>query len=116
MLEMWCKIIVLKTRKYDNTPVLKTLNRTASILTLARVVMDEKKLIVSARTHSFCELSFHGVKIHILYYPTKDLGLIFSFSYSLFSKCQPSIPCLLFRVSNLICSCLLIGVLNRERH
>ena len=42
MLEMWCKIIVLKTRKYDNTPVLKTLNRTASILTLARVVMDEK--------------------------------------------------------------------------
>lgn len=111
MLEMWCKIIVLKTRKYDNTPVLKTLNRTASILTLARVVMDEKKLILSARTHSFCELSFHGVKIHILYYPTKDLWLIFSFSYSLFSKCQPSIPCLLFRVSNLICSCLLIGVL-----
>lgn len=40
---MWCKIIVLvKTRKYDNTPVLKTLNRTASILTLARVVMDKK--------------------------------------------------------------------------
>lgn len=84
MLEMWCKIIVLKTRKYDNTPVLKTLNRTASILTLARVVMDEKKLIVSARTHSFCELTFHGVKIHILYYPTKDLWLIFLF-HTLFS-------------------------------
>ena len=47
---MWCKIIVLvKTRKYDNTPVLKTLNRTASILTLARVVMDEKILIVTAQ-------------------------------------------------------------------
>ncbi len=47
MLEMWCKIIVLKTRKYDNTPVLQTLNRTASILTLARVVVDEKYLIFS---------------------------------------------------------------------
>ena len=79
MLEMWCKIIVLKTRKYDNTPVLKTLNRTASILTLARVVVDEKYLIFFARTYSFCELLFHAVKIHILYYPTKDLGLIFSF-------------------------------------
>lgn len=52
MLEMWCKIIVLKTRKYDNTPVLKTLNRTASILTLARVVMDEKK------THCFRKNTF----------------------------------------------------------
>ena len=75
---MWCKIIVLKTRKYDNTPVLKTLNRTASILTLARVVMDEKKLIVSARTHSFCELSFHGVKIHISTDKNKLFGRTFS--------------------------------------
>lgn len=82
---MWCKIIVLvKTRKYDNTPVLKTLNRTASILTLARVVMDKKFSLCPHITSSFCELSFHAVKIHILNQPTKDLGLIFRFT-ALFS-------------------------------
>lgn len=82
---MWCKIIVLvKTRKYDNTPVLKTLNRTASILTLARVVMDEKILIVSAQNIIVPRTVIHAVKIHILNQPTKDLGVIFPFT-ALFS-------------------------------
>lgn len=94
---MWCKIIVLvKTRKYDNTPVLKTLNRTASILTLARVVMDEKILIVSAqniivlRTVISCGKDTYFNSTH------QRFGADFSFYHALFHKCKASIQRLLF--------------------
>lgn len=111
MLEMWCKIIVLKTRKYDNTPVLQTLNRTASILTLARVVVDEKYLIFFRKNIFVLRTVISRRKDTYFILSHQRFGADFFFLHSLFSKCHSSIPRLLFRVSNLVCSCLLIGVL-----
>lgn len=97
---MWCKIIVLvKTRKYDNTPVLKTLNRTASILTLARVVMDEKILIVSAQNIIVLRTVISRGKDTYFKSTHQRFGADFSFSGFLLSYSHPSIKRLLFRVS-----------------
>ena len=75
---MWCKIIVLKTRKYDNTPVLQTLNRTASILTLARVVWVDFRLCPHDNGIASADSLFHGVKIHISTDKNKLFGRTFS--------------------------------------
>ena len=99
---MWCKIIVLvKTRKYDNTPVLKTLNRTASILTLARVVMDEKILIVSAHNIIVLRTVISRGKDTYFKSTHQRFGADFSISGFLLSYSHPSIKRLLFRVSKL---------------
>lgn len=99
---MWCKIIVLvKTRKYDNTPVLKTLNRTASILTLARVVMDEKILIVTAQNIIVPRTVISRGKDTYFKSTHQRFGADFSFYRALFHKCKASIQRLLFRVSKL---------------
>lgn len=107
---MWCKIIVLvKTRKYDNTPVLKTLNRTASILTLARVVMDEKILIVSA--HNIIVLRTVISRGKDTYF--KSTHQRFGADFFLLPR---SFPQMQGFDSAFAISSFQIGILNRERH
>ena len=81
---MWCKIIVLvKTRKYDNTPFPKKISCSRDVLnTYARASSKGKKVILVLCTHKTPCLNVHRflrVKVHILCVTNKAFNkIIFS--------------------------------------